>query len=187
MTTATPTASRYTTCTGTRCYGLRIEGAPLTCPRCDGTTLLYPRKPKPPVKRALLRQLADGTIQALSSDGKTVYAVVIGAETSCACFGFVNHGHCYHVADATWRFTAFWQRPAGLATAQPTRCDDCGQSCTDARGCICCQAPKPCTCDACCAVDPEPEPPTAAPARPAACQRALYPDCDCPRCAQVAA
>lgn len=60
---------------------------------------------------AKLRRLADGTIQALSSDGRTIYTVTIGDRESCTCPGFVHHGHCYHVTTARRTLPAFYSRP----------------------------------------------------------------------------
>ena len=62
-------------------------------------------------RRALLRQRADGTIEALSQRGPEIYTIVLGDAPSCTCLGWQNHGHCYHLTDAARRFPAFYSRP----------------------------------------------------------------------------
>lgn len=115
-------------------------------------------------KVARLHQHPNGTMHALSSDGRTVYTVRNTAAGSweCSCLGWVNHGHCYHAAGAAQRFGGYFARPAVLAVILPAT--------------------------------PEPEPtPPAAPAalRPArrGCRCDLYPPEpgeSCDRCAQWA-
>lgn len=74
------------------------------------TQTASPRTRKASTKVARLHRHEDtGTIHALSSDGVTRYAVVNTAagEWACTCPGYVNHGHCYHSAEAARRFTGF--------------------------------------------------------------------------------
>lgn len=56
----------------------------------------------------------DGTIHALSSDGRTRYVVRLGDSPSCTCLGFQHHGRCYHLATALTRFPSFYSRPAAV-------------------------------------------------------------------------
>jgi hypothetical protein len=63
-----------------------------------------------------LRRRADGRIDALSSDGHTVYVVRLGnaadSSVSCECKGFTHYGHCRHIAAAVQRYAAMWTPPA---------------------------------------------------------------------------
>src|SRR4051812_17653269 len=52
-------------------------------------------------KVALTRQLPDGTIEALSSDGHTVYTVTLGEHPSCTC---PATRACYHIQTALARY-----------------------------------------------------------------------------------
>jgi hypothetical protein len=61
-----------------------------------------------------LRRRADGTVEALSSDGSTVYTLRIGEVIDCQCRGFQTHGRCRHIAAATARYAALWTPPAQL-------------------------------------------------------------------------
>jgi hypothetical protein len=60
----------------------------------------------------LLRRRSDGQVEALSSDGRTVYTLRIGAELHCECTGFSYRGWCRHVDAASARYAAMWPRPA---------------------------------------------------------------------------
>src|SRR6266536_1928780 len=64
-----------------------------------------------PVKVAALHQHADGAIHALSSDGHTRYAVILGDSPRCTCPAGQNGRRCYHVATALARYGAFYTAP----------------------------------------------------------------------------
>ncbi len=66
-------------------------------------TQTIPRTVKSTRKVALLRRHADGRIQALSSDGHTVYTVTLAPE-NCTCRGWQQYNRCYHVSSAERRF-----------------------------------------------------------------------------------
>ena len=69
-----------------------------------------------PLKYAKLHRHADGEIHALSSDGRTIYVVTLGATPSCSCPAGTNGRRCYHLATAAMRYggAAFFppRRPA---------------------------------------------------------------------------
>lgn len=62
-------------------------------------------------KTAKTRQLADGSIEALSSNGRTVYHVTIGAVQTCDCPAGRNGRRCYHVLTAISRYPALYPAP----------------------------------------------------------------------------
>jgi hypothetical protein len=66
------------------------------------------RKQAQPV---LLRRRSDGQVEALSSDGTTVYTLRLGADLHCECRGFSYRGWCRHVDAASQRYAALWPRP----------------------------------------------------------------------------
>lgn len=66
---------------------------------------------------AKLRRLPDGTIQALSSDGVTIYTVTIGDRESCTCPAGRNGRTCYHVTTARRTMAAFYTRPVAKPRA----------------------------------------------------------------------
>lgn len=69
-------------------------------------------------KTAKTRQLADGSIEALSSDGHTVYHVRIGVLRSCTCPAGRKNIRCYHVKSAEAKYPGFWpvfRKPARRA------------------------------------------------------------------------
>jgi SWIM zinc finger len=73
---------------------------------------LKPPAPRPPAStRAPVRQLPSGTIQALSSDGETIYTVTLGSNPTCECKGYQYRGHCRHIASAIAALPAFYKRP----------------------------------------------------------------------------
>ncbi len=80
------------------------------------------RKSTKPAKVAKLHRHPDtGAMHALSSDGRTVYAVrnTADGEWTCTCIGFTHHGRCYHSASAAQRFGGFFARPAVAAVIVP--------------------------------------------------------------------
>lgn len=62
-------------------------------------------------KTAKTRQLRNGAIEALSSNGGTIYHVSIGERLSCDCPAGQNGRRCYHVRTAAHRYPAFWPAP----------------------------------------------------------------------------
>lgn len=77
-------------------------------------------------KVARLKLLADGRVLAQSSRGPEVYRVRLGDTPSCTCPGWTNHGRCYHVAQATERYAAFYTppaRPANVVAFRPRKAD----------------------------------------------------------------
>ncbi len=59
-------------------------------------------------KTATLWQQPDGQIQALSSNGHTIYAVDIGPSETCTCAAGYYGLRCYHLKTAEREFPAFW-------------------------------------------------------------------------------
>jgi hypothetical protein len=82
------------------------------------TTSTSPSRKRTPkaAQPVLLRRRSDGRIDALSSDGHTVYVVRLGtaadSSVSCECKGFQHYGRCRHIAAASQRYPAFWTPPA---------------------------------------------------------------------------
>jgi hypothetical protein len=70
------------------------------------------RKPAEPV---LLRRRGDGMVEALSSDGSTIYTLRLGADLHCQCQGFSYRGWCRHLEAASQRYAAFWPVPSAIA------------------------------------------------------------------------
>jgi hypothetical protein len=87
-------------------------------------------------KTAKLRQLPNGTIQALSSDGRTVYTVSIGERLSCDCPAGQNGRSCYHLRSAVARFPAFYPAPAAWSRPPTVErpCRRCGKPALWAEG-----------------------------------------------------
>lgn len=67
-----------------------------------------------PAKVAFLHQDEDGTLTALSSNGRDVYQLRNDAagNWTCTCPAGMNGRRCYHIAAAVERFTGFFARPA---------------------------------------------------------------------------
>ena len=73
----------------------------VTCDPCRDT---LPTPPKPAEKVAKLRQLPDGRIEALSSDGHTIYRVTVAGAGSCTCPAGQRGALCYHLRTARERY-----------------------------------------------------------------------------------
>jgi hypothetical protein len=63
------------------------------------------------VHPVLLRRRSDGQVEALSSDGTTVYTVRLGEMVQCQCLGFQHYQRCRHIAAATVCYAAMWTPP----------------------------------------------------------------------------
>jgi len=103
------------------------------------TTPSRKRTPKS-TQPVLLRRRSDGQVEALSSDGTTIYTVRIGETVQCQCLGFTHYGRCKHVAAAIARYAAFWASPS-YSVRRPV-CDECGSP-LDAAGSCPCDGPAP--------------------------------------------
>jgi hypothetical protein len=133
-----------------------------TSPRNAQATTQRPERPGPgyywngligewlynPVAAGLakLHRHDDGRVCALSSDGITRYAVILGPNPSCTCCGWQRWGSCRHSDAAIARYgdtpiavviVAESSEPEPPTPAAPAICDDCGAVLDQFGGCPC--------------------------------------------------